>query len=233
MAVPEFIDQHFLLLMLAIGTVLSCLWLAGQRSRLGVSLPVCIALGVLHTAVGVALVRTFAFLESGGENTGGMSLFGGVFFMPVFYAVLAKALHKPFGEVADVFVIPMVVTVMCARVNCLHAGCCYGLPIPGMDGMRWPTREAEIIFYVAFGIFIGRKLAAGGMDGWGYSIYMAAYGVFRFIDEWFRDPGSGAWGLHMGHLWSIVACTIGLCIIWQLSSERERGVGKGKVAHRG
>ena len=229
----ELIDGHFLLLMLAIGTVLSCLWLAGQRSRLGVSLPASILLAVVHTMVGVVLVKVFAFLESGGENIGGMSLFGGVFFMPVLYAILAKVLHKPFGQVADVFVVPMVLTLMCARINCLHTGCCYGLPIPGADGMRWPTREAEIVFYIVFAIIIGRKIAAGGMGGSGYPIYMASYGIFRFVDEWFRDPGAGVTGLHMGHLWSVVACIIGLCIVWQLSSERARGIGKGKVAKRG
>ncbi|MCI2085560.1 MAG: prolipoprotein diacylglyceryl transferase [Olsenella sp.] len=229
----ELIDGHFLPLMLTIGTLLSCLWLAGQRSRLGVSLPVSLLIGVVHTVFGLLLVRAFAFLESGGGNTTGMSLFGGVFFMPVLYAILAELLRKPFGQVADVCVIPMILTVMCARINCLHAGCCYGLPIPGADGMRWPTREGEIVFYIVFAVIIGRKIAAGGMDGWGYPTYMTAYGIFRFVDEWFRDPGAGVWGLHMGHLWAIVACIVGLCIIWQLSSERERGVRKGKVAHRG
>lgn len=233
MTVPSFLDEHFLLVMLAIGTLCSFLWLARQRARLGVSVPVCVLLAVVHTAVGVVLVKTFAFLESGGENIGGMSLFGGVLFMPLLYAVLAKVLRKPFGEVADVFVIPMVLTVMFARINCLHAGCCFGLPIPGMDGARWPTREAEIAFYVIFALIVGRKIVAGGMQGSGYPIYMASYGIFRFVDEWFRDPGAGVAGLHMGHLWSVVACIIGLCIVWQLSSERAREIGKGKVAKRG
>lgn len=46
-----------------------------------------IAFSVLHTVCGVLSVKAFAFLETG--DAGNMSLFGGVFFMPVLYFISA------------------------------------------------------------------------------------------------------------------------------------------------
>ena len=51
-----------------------------------------IAFSVLHTVCGVLSVKAFAFLETG--DAGNMSLFGGVFFMPVLYFISAKVTVK-------------------------------------------------------------------------------------------------------------------------------------------
>ena len=60
---------------------------------------------VLHTLIGVLSVKIFAFLETGfnPDSLGNMSLFGGVFFMPVLYFISAKVSKRNIKTVFDIF----------------------------------------------------------------------------------------------------------------------------------
>lgn len=126
------VSQHPLISLLTLGTVLGVIWLefaqASENVMVGGS-----TVGIAHTLIGVISVKAFAFIE--GADAGAMSLFGGVFFMPLTYILGAKLFKRPLGEVADVFTPVMVVTLMCARINCILSGCCMGLPIPGVNGV--------------------------------------------------------------------------------------------------
>lgn len=82
------LQDHFLIVLLLIGTVFNVIWLLKTQDRLRFRIPLVLLLSLLHTVFGVGCVKLFAFLESG--DTGGMSLFGGVFFMPVFYFLVTK-----------------------------------------------------------------------------------------------------------------------------------------------
>lgn len=137
-------------ILLGIGFAGSAAWLVLMRDRLNMAWYAAIPLAIFHTIFGVLTVKAFAFLETGFDKAtlGNMSLFGGVFFMPVAYWLGAKLFKRPMKETFDVFTPCMIFTVMCARVNCILSGCCRGLPIPGTNGMRFPTREAEIVFYL-------------------------------------------------------------------------------------
>lgn len=74
-------------------------------------------------------------------------------FMPAAYWLGAKLTKRPYCKVCDVFTPCMLFTLMCARVNCIVAGCCSGLVIPGTH-FHFPTRELEILYYIVMLILL-------------------------------------------------------------------------------
>lgn len=121
----SWLQTNSLYLLLTAGTIFNVFWLYRMRRQLQMKWYAVLILSVLHTAIGVCSVKVFAFLESG--DIGNMSLFGGVFFMPAAYWLGAKLTKRPYCKVCDVFTPCMLFTLMCARVNCIVAGCCSGL----------------------------------------------------------------------------------------------------------
>lgn len=184
---------------------------------------------VLHTIYGVLTVKLFAFLETGfnPESLGNMSLFGGVFMMPLAYWLGAKLFKRPCKEVFDIFTPCMIFTLLCARVNCILSGCCMGLLIPGLDGLRWPTRELEIIFYIILLLWLCPRVLHGKTQGTVYPIYMAAYGAFRFIIEWFRTY-DGTSIIHRGHIWALSSLIMGLSIYFTQKERITKQGGKNR-----
>ena len=165
-------------------------------------------------------VKVFAFLEAGfnTDSLGNMSLFGGVFFMPLAYWLGAKLSKRSYREVFDVFTPCIIFTVMCARISCIVSGCCIGLPIPGMNGVRFPTREAEILFYIILLICLCPRVLKGKYRGQAYPIYMISYGAFRFVVEFFRSADTSS-VFHSAHIWALIALTIGISIYAEIKSE--------------
>ena len=218
---PEWISRHFLLMMLLTGTIFTFCWLYAHRELLKLKWYTAVLIAVLHTTWGVFCVKVFAFAESGFDlkTVGNMSLFGGVFLMPAFYFCMAKLLRLKCAQVFDCCTICMIFTLMCARVNCLVSGCCFGWHIPG-SRLRWPTREAELAYYVFFMIWIVKRLSSGRIKGEIYPIYMMSYGVFRFIDEFFRFYEAGTL-MHPAHVWAAISFCIGIGIYMQLQSEEK------------
>ena len=119
-----------------------------------------------------------------------LMLASGAVFTIVWLLLLRKRLDmKWYTAVFDIFAIPMVFTLMCARVNCLFAGCCLG-KIIGSTAMRWPTREAELVFYIIILVIMIPKVWKNKTNGTVYPMYMAAYGGFRLIEEFFREAAT-------------------------------------------
>lgn len=222
------LGEHSLVLLLAAGTIFTFCWLLVCREKLSLKWPAALILAVLHTIAGVFCVKVFAVAEYGFDlsRVGNMSLFGGVFFMPVFYFLGAKLFKRKVADVFDVFAICMIFTVMCARIGCIVSGCCRGLPISG-TGLYWPTREAEIVFYIVFLILTVRKSKAPAAGGRIYPLYMATYGLFRFICEWFRASDS-IYPFHLAHFWALLSLCIGVSIYAEMKSKTMKLKKKGK-----
>lgn len=217
----EFITSHPLYFLLGIAGVFTFFWLFAFRRRLRAKWYALLIISVLHIFVGVLFVKLFAFLESPGEGyKGAMSLFGAVFFMPLTYFAGAKIFKRDIREVFDLFAVPLLFTLACARVNCLFSGCCKGQIIPFITShtVRWPTRETELVFYAilltVFIVTIIKKKNFGQL----YPLYMTTYGVFRFIIEFFRvtETSRTAGLFHLAHLWAVVSFCIGAGILFEL-----------------
>lgn len=211
----EFLKSHwFLIMMLAIATVLVFVWLfVFNRKRLNAKWWEILIVALIHVLYGVGTVVFWALLEAGFDTTkaGNMSMFGGVFLMPVMYIVYAKIKKLPAGLVFDVFAIALIATLFCARCNCLYAGCCKGIEI-GSTGYLYPTREAELLFYAIFMIVIIPWILRDRSKGRVYPIYLLSYGLARFLIESFRES-SAAGFLHMGHIWAMVSVVVGVGFI--------------------
>ena len=211
----DWIFDHTLELLLTVSTAFSFLWLLRCKTRLPLRWYSALALTVIHTVTGVAAVSLFAIIEGlGGQGSAGkMSLFGAVFFMPLFYWVVARLTKRSMADVFDVFTVCLVFTLMCARINCLLTGCCRGahIPIPELEHLRWPTRELEIVFYLVLLVLLCRKARSEKNRGQIYPIYMMSYGVFRLITETFRASESPTL-FHIAHLWAMTALCIGASV---------------------
>lgn len=209
-----FLKQYNLYIILAIATAVSFLWLTFFRKELRAKWYALLIIAVLHTAVGVVCVKVFALFEGliGPGETGNLSLYGGVFLMPLFYYLGSKLFKRDTKTVFDIFTFPLVFTLFMSRFNCLFNGCCLGIEIPGTT-FRVPTRETEMVFYIILLIILDRKVVKKRFDGMVYPIYMLSYGVFRFIIEWFRESTHLFGVFHISHFWSILSAVIGLIFI--------------------
>ena len=216
--------EHALLLLLIFATGVSCVWLLLERNRLKMPWYAVFPIAVLHTLIGVFSVKAFAFLETGfdPDGLGNMSLFGGIFFMPVAYWAGAKLTKRNLADVFDVFTICMIFTVMCARITCIISGCCLGVHIWGLTGVRWPTREMEVIFYLVLLVVLGRKIWAGKTHGEIYPLYMISYGAFRFIVEFLRETSSSFGIFHLAHIWALITLGLGISIYSEINSRRKK-----------
>lgn len=226
MPLLTWLSDHALILLLGCGTLFNVYWLHRCRERLHLRWLSVLLLSVLHTVLGVLSVKVFALFETG--NFSNMSLFGGVFFMPLFYWGVAKLAKQKTADVFDVFTICLVFTLMCARLNCMISGCCLGahIPIEGLTHLRFPTRELELIFYVILLSRLWRKVLSGSARGMIYPIYMIAYGIFRFVTETLRVSNRTDSILHISHLWALLSLGIGISIYGELRKKEKKTGGK-------
>lgn len=226
MALLTWLTDHALILLLGCGTLFNVYWLHRCRERLHLRWPSVLLLSVLHTVLGVLSVKVFALFETG--NFSNMSLFGGVFFMPLFYWGVAKLAKQKVADVFDVFTICLVFTLMCARLNCMISGCCLGahIPIEGLTHLRFPTRELELLFYVILLSRLWRKVLSGSARGMIYPIYMISYGIFRFVTETLRFSDRTDSILHISHLWALLSLGIGISIYGELRKKEKKTGGR-------
>ncbi len=213
----QWFSAHFLLVILLAAGAVTFAWLMQMRKRLRMSWYAALALSVVHVLAGVLCVRVFARME--GAASGSMSIFGAVFFMPLLYFLGAKLFKRSPAEVFDLFAIPMIFTLLCSRINCLKSGCCLGLPIPHTS-MRWPTREAEMVFYIVFLALAVPRVWKGESKGRVYPLYMAGYGAFRAVIECFRESSSASL-FHISHIWALLSFALGLAVYLEMKNRKK------------
>lgn len=206
MSLGVWIVSQKLWILFGCAVTFNCFWVMQYRAKLRVNETVAIVLGMVHMFCSVLFTRIFAFMEG---VPGGMSLYGGVFFLPVMFCLVAQLTKRNMADACDVFTIPSLVTVFSARFNCVLSGCCLGMVIPGTDGLRWPTRELELALHLILYIVLRNKIGKPNYRGKLYPIIMISYGIFRFIIEWFRETENMVGFAHLSHIWSVMAIVIG------------------------
>ena len=225
----QFIIEHRLYFLLAVPTIFGYFWLSQFKEKLRIKEWMALLISVLHTLIGVLCVKLFAFLEGG--ELGGMSIYGAIFFLPVVYFGCAKLTKRDVSNIFDIFTVCIIVTLFFARMNCLMAGCCQGLVIPGTESIRFPTREAELLFYIVLYIIFRKKVGKKQYSGKIYPYYMVSYGAFRFVVEFFRESEMRLGWFHISHIWSLLAILVGITAIY-LINKRNNKENKPRSKHK-
>ena len=99
--------------------------------------------------------------------------------------------HRPPN---DRFAAVLPFSIAVGRLGCLSEGCCRGTPWDGWCAVRYadgvprhPAQVYEILFHVAAGLVFIVMVRRGVLFGRVFSLYLVAYGVFRFFTEYVRD----------------------------------------------
>ena len=108
------------------------------------------------------------------------------------------------------------------RLGCFFAGCCYGVTTGTFldvdfpnRGPHLPTQLYESIFlFVLLGVCLFLLLKFGFRHN--MSVYLIAYGVFRFVIEFWRadDRGALVGGISPSQFWSIVMVVLGIGLVF-------------------
>lgn len=172
---------------------------------------------------------------------------GGVFYGGLILAVVVALWyirrHKlPMWTTTDVFAPGIALGHVIGRLGCFLAGCCYGkvTTVPWavvftdpfaaanagtpLNVHLHPTQlyesGAEALILVGLLAFEKRGRAFPGRTFWGY---MLAYGISRFIIEFFRgDAGRGLYfqqAISLSQIISIVLVPLSLVMLWWLSRQ--------------
>ena len=152
-------------------------------------------------------------------------LIGGAAFFLIVYFILRPRLDTRLADTLSIF--PCMITVGHAfgRVGCFFAGCCYGKPTDSFLGVQFPHLRTPVhptqLYEAAF-LFILFAVLSVLLLKWKFrynmSIYLVAYGVFRFCNEFLRgdDRGEFIFGISPSQFWSLCMIVLGIAIFFPL-----------------
>lgn len=216
---PLFLNVHMYGIMIAVGILFAFLVLFRYSKLL--RLPqklvdlvyydgiVSILLGFGFAALFQATYNYIENPEKGFHLGDGITFLGGMIGGTVVYLVVWMIFRKKVtGSLYDIMpVIPCMITVGHAfgRIGCFFAGCCYGKPTDSIFGVQFPgayfeklgkvhpTQLYEAAFlFVLFGVLTWLLLKKKFL--YTMTVYLASYGVFRFLIEYLRDDDRGQLG---------------------------------------
>lgn len=188
---------------------------------------VSIALGFGSAALFQA---TYKYIENpaAGFNLGaGITflggLIGGIAVFMTGYAIFRKRLNIRLIDSLSVIPCSILIGHSFGRVGCFFAGCCYGKPtdsflgvlFPGHTCTVHPTQLYEATFLLIL-FAICSFLVLKYRFKHNMSVYLIAYGIFRFSLEFLRDDDRGqlVTGFTPSQFWSLLMVAAGIGLIF-------------------
>ena len=198
---------------------------------------VAIALGFGSAALFQA---TYDYIENpaaGFNLSGGITfiggLIGGVAAFLIGYAIFRKKLK---GRLVDILpIVPCCILIGHAfgRVGCFFAGCCHGKPTDSIFGVAFPGYTGGVKvhptqLYEAIFLFLMFAVCTYLLFRFNFkhnmSVYLVAYGLFRFFIEFVRDDERGELvaGITPSQFWSILMILSGVGLVFLMDYLTEK-----------
>lgn len=204
-----------------LGTAAALLLSLVRRKRYGYSAIKTILMTILFVAIAAVGAILMGIIESG--FVGSVSLYGCLFITAISIPIFCLISKDDYREMLDFYVSPVCLMMACLRVNCLIAGCCYGIELfERADGsiVRFPSQVVEtvasILMMLVF-LYLEKKERFKGLY---FPLFFISYGIVRFVLNFFRgDKPAFVWFIPSGHFWSIVAIVIGL--MWLILAQKD------------
>ncbi len=160
-------------------------------------------------------------LNRGSTFLGG--LIGGATCLFVAYFIFRRRYKNRLIDIMSLVPCCVLVAHAFGRLGCFFAGCCYGVEtgtwldvqFPKLSHPALPTQLYEAIFlFLLLGVCLFLLLKFGFKHN--MSVYLIAYGVFRFIIEFWRDDERGALvgSISPSQFWSIVMVVLGVALVF-------------------
>jgi phosphatidylglycerol:prolipoprotein diacylglycerol transferase len=128
--------------------------------------------------------------------------------------------HKT--STGDAFAVIVPVGILLGRVGCYLNGCCLGKPVAGVFATRdvkgierWPAPFAEGAFQIVMLIVILLLQRRGLLRDRLFFLYLAAYGLFRFLHEFMRDTPKVFLGLSGYQFIALAMVALGFAMLRQ------------------
>ncbi len=147
-------------------------------------------------------------------------LIGGIVSFLVGYWIFRKKYESKITELVPFAPCCILIAHAFGRVGCFFAGCCYGKPTDSWLGVKFPDLGYKVYptqLYEA--IFLFALCAICWLLYWkkdfkhNLSLYLIAYGIFRFCIEYLRDDPRGQFiikGITPSQFWSICMVVAGV-----------------------
>ncbi|MBQ7308288.1 MAG: prolipoprotein diacylglyceryl transferase [Clostridia bacterium] len=235
---PIFLNVHMYGVMIAVGLLACflCLWYMCKKFDIEESFSDFMTFNgfasIIFGFFSAALFQAFYnYLENParGFKFGGITFIGGLIGGIVCFVSIYLIFRKKFNSklIDAISFVPLCIVIAHAfgRVGCFFAGCCYGIETDSWLGVKFPelshkvlpTNLMEAIFlFILFGVMAYLVLKKNFK--YNLSLYLIAYGIWRFIIEFFRgdDRGSFLLNLSPSQFWSIIMVIAGVCMIFIL-----------------
>ncbi len=160
-------------------------------------------------------------LNGGSTFIGG--LIGGAITLFAAYFIFRKRYKNRLYDMISLVPCCVLAAHAFGRLGCFFAGCCYGVEtgtwldvkFPKVPHPALPTQLYESIFlFILLGVCLFLLLKFGFKHN--MSVYLIAYGIFRFIIEFWRDDERGELvsGISPSQFWSIVMVVLGIGLVF-------------------
>ena len=141
------------------------------------------------------------------------------------YAIFRKRYKTRLTQVISMCPCCIIIAHAFGRVGCFFAGCCYGketdsflgVQFPNLPNPVYPTQLFEagflfLLFAVCFILLMKKDFKHN------LSVYLIAYGIFRFLIEFLRDDARGELipGITPSQFWGLVMVVLGVAVFFLL-----------------
>ena len=165
--------------------------------------------------------------ENGFRFDGGITflggLIGGIVCFLAIYFIFRKRYKTRLMDIISICPCCILIAHAFGRVGCFFAGCCYGKPTDSFLGVQFPRLpepvhptqlyEAAFLFLLFAICFL---LAMKKDFKHNLTVYLIAYGIFRFLIEFVRDDDRGALvaGISPSQFWSLLMVVAGIVVFF-------------------
>lgn len=135
---------------------------------------------------------------------------------------IAKRMVGYRDATADRFALVVPIGILFGRVGCMWHGCCLGRPwnskwfaVADFKGVaRWPAAPVEFLFnlvaFVSLAICHKKRMLTNQL----FHVYLIAYGLFRFMHEFYRDTPRIFGGLSGYQIAALAVLALGCGGFW-------------------
>lgn len=250
---PIFLNIHMYGVMIAVGILCAFLTLFYLTKKKGVDVRFTDFIfynGIASIVVGFCFATlfqsTYNYIKNpsaGFELGSGMTfiggLIGGVACFLAIYFIFRKKYTTRLYEVISLLPCSILIAHAFGRIGCFFAGCCYGKETDSFLGVQFPdlphpvhpTQLYEAAFlFVLFAVSVYLILKKDFKHN--LSLYLIAYGVFRFLIEYVRgdDRGELVGFVSPSQFWSIFMVVAGVAIIFVMNRILNKAAQSEKIS---